>query len=82
MTTTATLTDRYVHAVLRSVPEARREEIGRELRSSIDDMVEARTADGDVDGRGAGKLRTHPVKMPIIGAKDRSTYKLFLSILS
>lgn len=53
MTTTATLTDRYVHAVLRSVPEARREEIGRELRSSIDDMVEARTADGDVDAERA-----------------------------
>lgn len=39
---TTTLTDRYVHAVQRSVPEARREEIGRELRSSIDDMVDAR----------------------------------------
>jgi hypothetical protein len=47
MTTTTTLTDRYVHAVQRSVPEARREEIGRELRSSIDDMVEARTAAGE-----------------------------------
>jgi hypothetical protein len=49
MTTTATLTDRYVHAVLRSVPEARRDEIGRELRSSIDDMVEARTAAGETE---------------------------------
>lgn len=46
MTTTATLTDRYVHAVLRSTPDARRDEIGRELRSSIADMVEARVDAG------------------------------------
>lgn len=45
--TTGALTERYVHATLRSVPEARRDELGRELRSSIADMIEARTADGE-----------------------------------
>ena len=45
--TTTNLTERYVHATLRSVPEARRDELGRELRSSIADMVEARTANGE-----------------------------------
>lgn len=46
-TTSNSLAERYVHATLRSVPEARRDEIGRELRSSIADMVEARTANGE-----------------------------------
>ncbi|RKN40316.1 HAAS signaling domain-containing protein [Micromonospora endolithica] len=40
------LTDRYVAATLRSVPVARRDEIAAELRASIDDMVEGRSADG------------------------------------
>ncbi|MEU4568805.1 permease prefix domain 1-containing protein [Micromonospora sp. NPDC023956] len=40
------LTERYLAATLRSVPVARREEIATELRASIDDMIEARTADG------------------------------------
>lgn len=44
---TTTLTDRYVHAVLRSVPEDRRDDIGRELRASIADMVEARADAGE-----------------------------------
>lgn len=42
-----TLTDRYVYATLRNVPEARRDEIGAELRASIDDMVEARVSAGE-----------------------------------
>lgn len=46
-TQTAALVDRYVHAVQRSVPEARRDEIGRELRSSIADMVDARFEAGE-----------------------------------
>lgn len=46
-TDTPALTDRYVHAVLRSVPEARREDLGRELRASIADMVEGRAAAGE-----------------------------------
>lgn len=41
------LTDRYVHATLRSVPEARRGDIGAELRGSIEDMIEARVDAGD-----------------------------------
>ncbi|MEU9506290.1 permease prefix domain 1-containing protein [Micromonospora sp. NPDC048170] len=41
-----TLTDRYLAATLRSVPVARREGIATELRASIEDMVEGRTAGG------------------------------------
>ncbi|MGC5334312.1 HAAS signaling domain-containing protein [Micromonospora sp. DT62] len=41
-----TLTDRYLAATLRSVPVARRAEIATELRASIADMVEGRTAGG------------------------------------
>ncbi|GAB3958471.1 hypothetical protein GCM10027614_76050 [Micromonospora vulcania] len=40
------LTDRYLAATLRSVPTQRREEIATELRASIEDMIEARTDDG------------------------------------
>ena len=40
------LTDRYVYATLRAVPEARRGDIGTELRGSIEDMIEARIAEG------------------------------------
>jgi hypothetical protein len=39
------LTDRYLAATLRSVPTARRAEIGTELRASIEDMIEGRSAD-------------------------------------
>lgn len=42
----ATLTERYVHATLRTVPESRRTDLGDELRSTISDMVEARIDDG------------------------------------
>ncbi len=42
-----TLTDRYVHATVRSVPEARRDEIARELRASIHDMVGDRLENGE-----------------------------------
>ncbi|WP_319463075.1 permease prefix domain 1-containing protein [Micromonospora sp. RTP1Z1] len=41
-----TLTDRYLAATLRSVPAPRREEIATELRASIEDMIEDRTAGG------------------------------------
>ena len=43
---TTSLTDRYLTATLRSVPTPRREEIATELRASIADMIEGRTADG------------------------------------
>jgi len=41
-----TLTDRYVWAVVRAVPQDQRADIERELRASIADDVEARIADG------------------------------------
>ena len=47
MTATVTLTDRYVDAAMRTVPEAQRADLAAELRASIDDQVEARVADGE-----------------------------------
>ena len=41
-----TLTDRYVSATLQAVPADRREEIATELRGSIEDMIDGRTATG------------------------------------
>jgi hypothetical protein len=43
----STLTDRYVWAVIRSLPEKQRDDIERELRASIDDAMEARVAAGE-----------------------------------
>ncbi|MFE5672359.1 permease prefix domain 1-containing protein [Agromyces sp. NPDC056523] len=43
---TPTLTDRYVWAAARRMPEAQRTEFGRELRERIGDEVDARLADG------------------------------------
>ncbi|WP_127473052.1 permease prefix domain 1-containing protein [Microbacterium sulfonylureivorans] len=45
--TTTTLTDRYVSAAMRTVPEAQRDDLSAELRGSIDDQIEARVADGE-----------------------------------
>ena len=45
--TTTTLTDRYVHATTRWMPEARRDDIARELRASIDDMVTGQVDSGE-----------------------------------
>ncbi len=45
--TTATLTDRYVDAAMRTVPEAQRTDLAAELRGSIDDQIEARVAEGE-----------------------------------
>ncbi|HEX7490328.1 MAG TPA: permease prefix domain 1-containing protein [Candidatus Limnocylindrales bacterium] len=42
-----TLTDRYIAATLRSVPEKSRGDLERELRASIGDDVDARVARGD-----------------------------------
>jgi hypothetical protein len=42
-----TLTDRYVWAVLKSLPESKRLDIDRELRASIADDVDARVASGE-----------------------------------
>ncbi|WP_210506071.1 permease prefix domain 1-containing protein [Naasia sp. SYSU D00057] len=41
-----TLTDRYVYAALRSLPEEKRADIDRELRASIEDAVDARVEEG------------------------------------
>ncbi len=44
---TTELTDRYVWAVIRSLPEDQRAEVGRELRASIADAVETRLDAGE-----------------------------------
>ena len=44
--TTPTLTDRYVSAVLSGVPTGDRPELEREIRALIADTVDAKTADG------------------------------------
>lgn len=44
---TATLTDRYVYAVTRSLPESQRADIDKELRASIADAVDARVEAGE-----------------------------------
>ncbi|NYF17794.1 hypothetical protein HDC37_002639 [Microbacterium sp. AK009] len=45
--TTTTLTDRYIDAAMRTVPEAQRPDLAAELRGSIDDQIDARTAGGE-----------------------------------
>lgn len=47
MNTTTTLTDRYVDAAMRTVPEKQRDDLGAELRASIDDQVDARVDAGE-----------------------------------
>ncbi len=44
---TTTLTDRYVDAAMRTVPEKQRADLGAELRASIDDQVDARVEGGE-----------------------------------
>lgn len=44
----STLTDRYVFAALKSIPEDQRGDIDRELRASITDAVDARVDSGQV----------------------------------
>jgi hypothetical protein len=46
----STLTDRYVHATLRALPENRRGDLGEELRGTITDMVDARVDAGQSPG--------------------------------
>lgn len=41
------LTDRYVDAAMRTVPEAQRADLAAELRGSIEDQIDARIADGE-----------------------------------
>jgi hypothetical protein len=44
---TTDLTDRYVGATLRSIPQKQKADIEAELRASIGDAIEARVADGE-----------------------------------
>jgi hypothetical protein len=46
MTTTSTLTDRYIWAVQRSLPEDQREDIDRELRGTIADTIDGKRESG------------------------------------
>ena len=46
MTAPSTLTDRYVYTVLRSLPEAQRADIDRELRATIADTIDAKIEEG------------------------------------
>ena len=43
----ATLTDRYIDAAMRTVPEKQRPDLSAELRASIGDQIDARTAAGE-----------------------------------
>jgi hypothetical protein len=45
----STLTDRYVWAVIREVPQHQRTELEREVRALVADAIEARTAGGEAD---------------------------------
>jgi hypothetical protein len=44
---TTDLTERYIWAVVRSLPEDQRAEVGRELRASIEDAIETRLEAGE-----------------------------------
>ena len=44
---TTTLTDRYVDAAMRTVPEKQRPDLSAELRASIDDQIDARVDAGE-----------------------------------
>lgn len=44
---TITLTDRYIDAAMRTVPEKQRPDLAAELRGSIDDQIDARVSAGE-----------------------------------
>jgi hypothetical protein len=72
-TTTKSLTDRYVDAVMRSVPARQREDIERELRASIADAVDDRLAAGGDPARAETEVLTelgNPAKLAA-GYADR-----------
>lgn len=46
-TTPTTLTDRYIDAAMRTVPEQQRGDLSAELRASIEDQIEARVEQGE-----------------------------------
>ncbi len=45
--TTPTLTERYIAAVVRRIPEAKRDDVANELRASLADDIDARVAAGE-----------------------------------
>jgi len=47
---TTTLTDRYIDAVVRTVPEDQRGDVGAELRASVADQIDARIEQGEEPG--------------------------------
>jgi hypothetical protein len=51
-----TLTDRYVAEVARRLPERSRDDIGREIRATIADMVDSRGGEGGGDGGGTEEV--------------------------
>ena len=51
--TSTTLADRYVWAVLRDIPAGDRPELEREIRALIADTIEAMSADGTLDADAA-----------------------------
>jgi hypothetical protein len=70
---TATLTDRYVYAVARSLPETRRDDVERELRATIADDVDARVDAGaspDAAERAALEALGDPARL-VAGYLDR-----------
>ena len=44
---TTSLTDRYVDAAMRTVPEQQRQDLGAELRASIEDQIDGRVHNGE-----------------------------------
>jgi hypothetical protein len=94
-TPTATLTDRYVFAAARDLPEAQRAEFARELRERIADEVDARLAAGDDTSPAAaeeavlrelgdpGALAAAYVDRPLqlIGPRYFLTWKRLLTLL-
>ncbi|MFF4892584.1 permease prefix domain 1-containing protein [Micromonospora chersina] len=54
----SSLTDRYLAATLRAVPQQRRAELADELRASIEDMIEDRTTGGQDHGAAEREVLT------------------------
>ena len=61
--TATTLTDRYVDAAMRTVPEKQRDDLGTELRASIDDQIDARVENGEPHERRRAR-RAHRARRP------------------
>ena len=70
------LTDRYVGATLRTIPDKQKADIEAELRASIDDAIEARVADGEGVGSAERQVLTDLGDPDRLAADytDRPTY--------